>query len=128
MRVYVQELEDNGHEVLFEDNVDSALAILEDLGNHFDLLVLDISMPPGETFEFENTRGGARTGLALYDKIRSFRPDLKIVALTNVAEPRVVERLTGEDPRRCQFLRKPETLPFQFAERVATFLSESKDT
>ncbi|MBC8031915.1 MAG: response regulator [Pyrinomonadaceae bacterium] len=128
MRLYVEELQDNGHEVLFEDNVDSALAVIEDPTRHFDLLVLDISMPPGETFEFEDTRGGARTGLALYDKIRGLRPDLKIVALTSVAERRVVEQLTRENPRLCLFLRKPENLPFLFAQKVETFLSRTADT
>ncbi|MFY9622582.1 MAG: response regulator [Pyrinomonadaceae bacterium] len=123
MKLYVEELESNGHEVLFRDNVDSALETLNDLAEHFDLIVLDISMPPGKAFAFEDTIGGSRTGLALYATIRSLQPDLPIVALTNVADRRVADRLQGEDARLCRLVRKPETLPFQFAELVEEFSS-----
>src|SRR5687768_7226861 len=115
MRIYVQELEDAGHEVVFEDNVDSGLAALRK-GGPFGLVVLDISMPTGTEYRFEDTDGGSRTGIALYDTIRSLRPDLKVMVFTNVSDHRVAERFAKEDSRLCRFARKPDKLPFQLVE------------
>jgi CheY-like chemotaxis protein len=125
MMPYVEELKDNKYEVHFEDNVGSAVATIEDPAQQFDLLVLDISMPPGDAFKSADTRGGMRTGLPLYDKIRRLRPDLKIVVLTNVIERGVKERFALEDRRLCRFVSKPDALPFKFAELVGKFLKEA---
>ena len=127
VRLYVQELEKNGHEVVFEDNPDAALKTLQDVSEHFDLLVLDVSLPPSETFKFADTRGGMQTGLPLYDNIRRLRPDLKIVALTNVSSSEVQNRFAQEDPRLCRLYIKPDTLPFRFAEKVREFLSDQQE-
>lgn len=127
MQVHVRELVDRGHEVTFEDNVDSALEMLRDPTKGVDLVVLDISMPPGKAFAFEDTVGGSRTGLTLYDTIRSLQPALKIVALTNVPDRRVAEHFANQDARLCRFVRKPEALPFQFADYVEEFLSGKND-
>ena len=122
MTKYVNELVDNGYEVVFEDNVDSGLATLLSKGN-FDLVVLDISMPPGSEFKFEDTVGGTRTGLALYDTIRAERPNLPIVVLTNVPDSRLAEHFAKDGDRLCGFVRKPEVLPRQFATFVGQFLT-----
>ena len=123
MQLYVEELVDRGHDVLFQDNVDSALATIRDPAERFDLVVLDISMPPGTEYKFEDTVGGTRTGLALYDTIRSVRPELKILALTNVSDPRVAEHFRRADDHLCRLVRKPEFLPIQFADLVGEFVS-----
>lgn len=124
MRKYVEALEGDGHEVLFQDNVDSALATLRSPAEHFDLVVLDISMPAGTAYEFEDTVGGTRTGLPLYDTIRSWRPNLKIVALTNVPpDPSIAKHFSREKDPLCRLVRKPENLPTQFAKLVGEFLA-----
>jgi CheY-like chemotaxis protein len=131
MRKYVDALESNKHEVIFQENVDLALATLRDQREHWDMVVLDISMPPGKEFKFEDTIGGTRTGLPLYDMIRRVRPDLKIVAFTNVnvQDPRIAEHFRDEDDRLCRLVRKPENLPIQFAKLVKGFLAgtDNKD-
>ena len=126
MRVYVEELQDAGNQVFFEDNVDSALAILRDNTQHFDIVVIDISMSTGAAYKFEDTDGGTRTGIALYDTIRRLRPDQKIMVFTNVSDRRVGERFDSEDTRLCRFARKPDKLPFQFAELVTEFMGGSE--
>jgi CheY-like chemotaxis protein len=126
--LYVEELEENGHEVDFQESVDPALAILCNPANHFDLVVLDISMPPGDSFAFEDTLGGSQTGLPFYDRIRKERPGQKVVALTNVLDARVSEHLGREDPKLCKLVRKPDTLPFQFAQMVEEFVSGIQST
>jgi CheY-like chemotaxis protein len=120
MAKYVAELEDNEYEVIFEDKVDSALSTLRSQPD-LDLVVLDISIPPGDEYRREDTVGGTRTGLALYDTIRTERPGLRIVALTNVADQRVAEYF-ARDPL-CQLVRKPDALPRQFVEFVGRFLT-----
>lgn len=127
MQIYVAELVDNGHEVIFRDDIDLALATLRDPAEHFDLVVLDISMPPGTEYNYEDTIGGSRAGIPLYDTIRSERPGLKIVAFTNVSDPRLAEHFAKEDQRLCLFLRKPDNLPIQFAKKIENFLSETND-
>lgn len=122
MNKYVRELEDNDYEVIFEDNVNDALTTLRSLKD-LDLVILDISMPPGTEYKFEDTVGGTRTGLALYDTIRSERPELRIVALTNVSDSRVAEHFGKDGRGPGQLVRKPDVLPRQFAEFVGRFLT-----
>ncbi len=122
MQPYVRELEDNNHEVVFQDDADRALFIIQDDTIHLDLAVLDISMPPGKSVAFEDTREGFRTGLFLYERLRSVRPYLKVIFLTNVSDRRVAERFAMEDPTLCRFVRKPEALPSEFSRMVEEFL------
>jgi CheY-like chemotaxis protein len=127
MRVYVEELTEAGHEVIFRDSVDSALETLRDESERFDLAVVDISMPTGAEYRFEDTDGGSRTGLALYDTIRREWPALKVLVFTNVYDPRLAERFAREDPKVCMFARKPDILPFQLLELVEEFGSGHSD-
>lgn len=124
MGVVVEELRDAGHEVNFQDNVDSALETLREHAGHFDLVILDISMPSGKEYRFEDTDGGSRTGMALYDTIRDAWHDLKIVVFTNVLDLRVREHF--KDAHLCRLVRKPDVLPFQFVELVEKFAGENK--
>jgi hypothetical protein len=62
------------------------------------------------------------SGIALYDTVRREWGGLKVVVFTNVSDRRVAERFGNEDRRRCLFVRKPEILPFQFAELVEGFV------
>lgn len=121
MEPYVIELQLNGHEVVFHDEVDRALYTIQDNTVHFDLVVLDISMPPGESFAHEETREGFRSGLVLYERLRNVRPNLKVIFLTNVSDRRVAERFAMEDPTLCRFVRKPDILPFAFSRLVEEF-------
>jgi CheY-like chemotaxis protein len=122
MDKYVLVLEARGHEVVFADNVDSALAMIRSKED-FDLAVVDISMPPGDEYRFEDTVGGTRTGLALYDTIRAERPKLPVVMLTNVPDPRVVTHFARDSERLWRLVRKPDALPVQFAALIEKFLT-----
>lgn len=127
MEPYVWGLEDDHHEVVFQDKVDSALETLHDPNERFDMAVLDISMPPGTEYEFEETVGGIRTGILLYAKIRSLWPDLKVVALTNVPYERLAKHFEGEDTRLYRFVNKQDKLPIEFAKLVNEFFSETHE-
>jgi len=122
MKPYVDELVRNRHEVVFVDNVDQALAMFRSR-NDFDLVVLDISMDAGTAYRFEDTGGGTRTGLPLYDTIRAGRRDLRIVALTNVPILRIAAHFERDDDRFWRLVHKPDVLPRQFASLVGEFLT-----
>lgn len=124
MASVVDELKQQGHQVVFQTSVDPALALLKDQNQQFDLVVLDISMPSGRTFEAEDTDGGARTGFHFYDALREMRPALKIVVYTNVADPGVERHFKGQDQSLCKFVRKPSVLPFQFVEEIERFVAD----
>jgi len=47
-------------------------------------------------------------------------PDLPILILTNVSDPRVAARFQGQE--KCRFLRKEDYLPFELVEEVKRFL------
>jgi len=122
MKHYVDELVRSGNDVIFEDNVDGALATFRSQ-NDFDLVVLDISMDPGREYRFEDTGGGTRTGLPLYDTIRTERPELKIVVLTNVPTLRLASHFERDSDGLWRLVHKPDVLPRQFASFVGEFLT-----
>lgn len=124
MTPMIEELKDEGHEVVFEASVDRALALLRDHTQPFDLAVLDIFIPPGQSFKTVDTEGGTRTGLLFYDELRRLRPTLKVVVLTNVGDRQVAERFAAEDQNLCRFIRKPEVLPFQFVTELDRFFED----
>jgi len=123
MKPYVNELEEAGHEVLFRDDIDSALKTLREPSEQFDLVVVDISVPAGLEYRYEDTDNGSRTGIALYDTIRRERPGQKVMVFTNVPDSRLAEQFAKEDGRICLFARKPDILPFQLVEMVEEFVS-----
>lgn len=122
MKLYVDELVRNGHEVVFEETVDRALATFRSRDD-FDVVVLDISMDPGNEYRFEDTGGGTRTGLPLYDTIRKERPELKIVVLTNVPTLRLASHFEKDSDRLWRLVHKPDVLPRQFTSFIGEFLT-----
>ena len=126
MATVVDELRLEGHEVVFQAHVDPALALINDPGEQFDVVVIDVSMPPGRAFQTDDTDGGARTGFHLYDVLRQMRPKIKVIVLTNVADRGVEEHFKNETQSLCRVVRKPSVLPFQFVEEIRKFVAEQR--
>lgn len=105
-----------GDEVMLKTNVDAALHYLKENLAGIQLLILDIMMPPGESFRNSNAQLGLRTGVDFYERIRKDAPDLPVIIFTNVGDPSLEERFASE--RRCWFMRKTDYLPHEFAEEV----------
>jgi DNA-binding NarL/FixJ family response regulator len=119
---YKEELVLSGYRVVHERKVDDALRVLarEDAG--LELVILDIMMPTGEQFrDDEAVQMGLRTGVRLYETIRAKAPALPVIILTNVSDPRTVERFSQE--RGCLFLQKTDCLPYELAEAVGKMLA-----
>src|SRR5262245_30982949 len=121
MEAITAELELAGHFVVFNDNADAALKSISGVNEHFDLMILDISIPPGKQLDRLATDGGARTGIALFDVIRQTRPRQKVVIFTNISDAKVEAHFANQDSDLCLFIRKSSVLPFEFVERLEAF-------
>src|SRR5205823_3629743 len=122
VRPYIDELRLSGYDVILETDVDAALEFFEGNYREIDLLILDIMMAPGESFQDERTLFGRRTGLFFYERVRRKASDLPMIALSNVYDPlskisdeRVKELLDSD--KRCWFYHKRMLLPFELREK-----------
>jgi CheY-like chemotaxis protein len=112
------------YEVKYLKRVDDALRFFEEKAGQIDLIILDIMMPPGESFrDDKTTESGLRTGVSFYERVRKTAPKLPVIILTNVSDPRVLDRFNRE--ANCWFLQKKDVLPFQLTETVVGILSPS---
>lgn len=116
MSPYVRQLTEAGLQVSFKDTVDEALEYIEGNPSAVSLLVLDIMMPPGRSFDSAQTRYGLDTGIRFYERVRRHSPALPVIILTNVTDERVARRFRAEP--NCQFVRKLETEPYQLVEII----------
>ena len=127
---YVEDLRFSGYDVIWETETDAALKFFEANYKQLDLLILDIMMPPGTSFDHEETQMGLRTGVFFYERIRQKAPDLPIIILTNVGDPSTdnlsnIYSLIMND-KNCSFHRKITLLPHQLTEEVKRVVEESK--
>ncbi len=81
-----------------------------------DGIVLDIMAPGGKTFSTRETKNGNRTGLRIYDRLRSGGYAKPVFFLTNLAEWMVREELPRGDESRV--LEKIHYLPRNVAQIV----------
>lgn len=120
MSSHVLELILEGYDVVFETNVDEALDFFQKNLDDIELLVLDIMMPPGETFKNADVEGGLRTGIRLYRIIREHAPNLQVFVFTNVSADDAAEYFRKEP--KCWFGQKVDYLPYEFVEEVKRFV------
>lgn len=90
MGYYVQQLCMVYSDVVSVRGPDAALEELEK-NPRFDLVILDVMMPPGRAFGKEETEDGLRTGVCLAKQIHEKYPGLVIVFLSNVVPPESVD-------------------------------------
>lgn len=115
MDSYKLELEIVGYEVVLEHNVDNALQTFQLKLDEISLVILDIMMPPGN-LGVNETNGGLRTGIRLYQEMRGKSRGHPIVIFTNVSDEEVEKQF--RDEANCWFFRKDKYLPFELAEEV----------
>jgi CheY-like chemotaxis protein len=120
------ELEMEGHTVSFHNDVDSALGFFKENADSIQLIILDIMMPPGQSFQDENTGDGLRTGVRFYERIRGLAPRLPIIIFTNVSDEQLEKKFQGDI--NCRFLRKEDYLPHDLAEVVSNITPPPRKT
>lgn len=110
MQFYQKALKQAGFEVEQRLNPDTALAFLKTPGTDVSLIILDIMMSPGKTFEHDDTREGLNTGRFLFEVIRKGWPEIPLIVLTNVS---LVD--LGPLAGSTQVFRKIDLDPFELA-------------
>ena len=120
MDSYRAELMLAGYDVSFQKDVDWALPFLVEHLDDVELLILDIMMPPGQSFQDAETHGGLRTGVPFYEKIRELAPRLPVIIFTNVSDEQLAKRFRAE--ANCRFLRKENFLPYELVATVREIL------
>ncbi len=125
VEVYARDLRMSGFEVLFKDSVDQALAAIQEEPALISLMILDVMLAPGESFEGEDTNEGLRTGINLYNRIRTIVPRLPVIILTNVTDEKVADWFQKQE--NCWFFRKKDIFPFEFTEEVRKILGAPEE-
>jgi DNA-binding response OmpR family regulator len=129
---YIDELRFSGYDVILHTDVDLALEFFEANHERIDLLILDIMMAPGESFEHERTLAGRRTGIFFYERVRRTAPDMPVIVLTNVpnaiskiSDREVKELLEGDE--HCWFFRKMTLLPIELREEIERVIGVARE-
>jgi CheY-like chemotaxis protein len=114
--LYKEALEVKGFAVKQCFDADSALSFVRDKKSEIGVIVLDIMIPPGKTYENLDTGEGLKTGVFLYDTLRQILPDVPIIVLTNVTED---ETLNEFRQRGVNFWQKASLLPSRLVKLVS---------
>ena len=122
MRFYRKALENSGFTVEQRYNPDDALSFLRTAGVNVSIIILDIMMSPGKTFERADTREGLNTGRFLFEVVRKEWPDTPVIVLTNVA---LVD--LGPLAGGTQVFKKIDLDPFELASAVRAMVKEARN-
>jgi len=84
-------LRQKGLEVSATHLVDQALEWFSE--ESFDVVLLDIMMPPAKDMDIEQTAFGRETGVEVARRMKDVRPDVQIVAFTVLTDPEIRKRI-----------------------------------
>ena len=118
-----EELQASGYIPSIYTKVDEALRFIKENLDTIELIILDVAMPPGSTFENENTDEGMQTGVFVYERIRGMAQQLPILIYTNVSDHFIFEKF--QDELHCKLLMKADYLPFELVEEVKAMLKSN---
>ncbi len=95
---------DTGVDIRVAESADKALELMDQLGEKVSMVIVDMMMPPGESFSDLETKGGYTTGLALTRRILQSRPAMPILAFSVASDS---ETMTWFDSNTEGYLVKP---------------------
>jgi len=113
---YTQDLIRSGYKVVYPPGVDNAVHYFDANSTQIELVILDLMMPPGKTFEHVDTDDGLRTGKHFYYRVREKVSKLPVIILTNVSEDDV--RAEFERDKNCWYFEKEHYLPYEITQEV----------
>jgi DNA-binding NtrC family response regulator len=125
MRFYVRAMEQTGFEVKHFFEPDSALAFMRKRGPAISMVILDIMMPPGKSYEKKSTNAGLKTGIFLLKDTIVILPGVPVLILTNVKNPDTIAEIRKVAP--VEILQKMECPPFKLAQIVEEVLGKATD-
>jgi CheY-like chemotaxis protein len=83
-------LKEQSFEVISTTSISEALAKLAE--ESFDVVLLDIMMPPAKGMEGEHLDYGRETGIEVARKMKAIKPDVPIIAFTVLTDPEILAR------------------------------------
>lgn len=96
-------LEEYQKELRYFSDVDEAVGYFDIHKDQLELVVLDVMMPPGDSFD-KDSNHGLITGYLVYKRFRNASPDLPILFYTNSADE-VLAKKALED-KHLKYLSK----------------------
>lgn len=99
-------LESKGFEVTATTDIREALRLFAE--SDFDVVLTDIAMPPASDMNSKALAYGRETGIEVARRLREAKPQIPIVALTVIRDPKIVSRMRKAGIR--YILQKPQEL------------------
>jgi CheY-like chemotaxis protein len=114
---YARVLSLKGFTAIICGSPQSALAKIKQSSRKPVAIVLDIMMPPGQTYGARETDDGLKTGVLLYRDLRPLCPDVPFFVLTNIGDKDILDNFKNED--NVEVLNKLDWTPRALADYVA---------
>jgi CheY-like chemotaxis protein len=118
MRLYFEVLKAAGFTVTPCSRADDALEILRKDHLKLSAVILDIMMPPGESYGGLDTHEGLTTGVHLFRDLRTISATLPVIILTNVSNPETLRLIQPDEHLRV--VAKMTCSPHELIENVLT--------
>src|SRR5436190_1530779 len=99
----VEDLMSAGHDVTVINRADEAFARIADTSAKFDVVLLDVMMPPEGYASLQATNGGRLTGFRLLDDIRKHRGAIPVIVISAHSQSKVAGYLSQVN----RYLEKP---------------------
>ena len=99
-------LELHGHEIRFCPDCEEGYKELQKNPENYDVLMLDVMMPPSSMFENKDNNSGDITGLLFYKHIRNSLKELPILIYTVVRDVALLNKYLCDD-NKAAWLNKP---------------------
>jgi len=109
MQYYIEAFEENGFVITKCQTTDEARIHLEG-EKKFDVICIDVVMPPGDWFKKEETHGGLLTGKFLAREAEKLQPQAVRFFLTNIGNPERIHLLKQIAPLIQKIDYAPDSL------------------
>jgi len=95
------------HDLVIATDPEETIEAIERWGDGINLIILDIMLPVGRMFNFEEANLGLTTGVLLLEQIQSRLPDIPIIVLTAIANEEVKKQILAHGIPEEYYLDKP---------------------
>lgn len=116
-------LESAGMQVTSSTSVTEAARLLLEQRSHFDLVLLDVLMPPQGRYSKDESENGTATGLRFLEELKRQRPDLPVILVTVTQQAEDLDRFLSEQ-HVDGYVKKP-FLPHDLLEEIQAILGRA---
>lgn len=123
LRPYLDELTERGYAIIRVQSVDEIKSTINS-SMPISLMILDVSMPPGESLDFKESRGGIQTGYLLLKELvaNKILEDVIKIVFTIVDNNNLIDFCAKN---KIPIYDKEEYLSVKFADEIDSILQKS---